>query len=401
LAGHAVSSHGRFAHNQVGRDQLAHNQHNDRFHGVNNFTRNGFNRNAFGKQEAWNQWGRNHWGHGWNNWGNGSGFWTGSVFWPFFWGDVLTSWLWPYAYYDPFWAYGPNFILTSVFWPGPYYGGYYAWPYGHGYAGLSDIYGYGRYGRAVHNNHMGRVTRQPAVPSTNVAETCGGLAPGVTDLPVDRIEEAVRPTADQMTAFEYLKAASSKATEDLKSSCPSEVPLTPVGRLDAMKTRFDAMLQAVQVMRTPLEDFYNSLTDEQKQRFQAIGGGAEQTRGRDELATLCNDQSGSFTQLPLERIDQIIQPTRDQQSALDQLNTTSSKAASELQASCPTGAPSTPGERLDAITKRLNSMIQAADIVRPALESFYASLNDEQKARFNAMGQPQGQTTSQARGRPD
>jgi len=46
-------------------------------------------------------------------------------------------------------------------------------------------------------------------------------------------------------------------------------------------------------------------------------------------------------------------------------------------------------------------MIQAADIVRPALESFYASLNDEQKARFNGMGQPQGQTTSQARGRPD
>jgi LTXXQ motif family protein len=131
---------------------------------------------------------------------------------------------------------------------------------------------------------MGRIPRQPAVPSTNLAETCGGLAPGITDLPVDRIEEAVRPAADQMTAFENLKAASSKATDELKASCPSEVPLTPIGRLDAMKTRFDAMLQAVQVMRTPLEDFYNSLTDEQKQRFQAIGGGAEKTRGRDELA---------------------------------------------------------------------------------------------------------------------
>jgi hypothetical protein len=161
------------------------------------------------------------------------------------------------------------------------------------------------------------------------------------------------------------------------------------------------MLQAVQVMRTPLEDFYDRLTDEQKQRFQAIGGGTEETRGRDELAALCNDQSGSFTQLPLERIDQIIQPTHDQQSALDQLNTASSKAASELQASCPTGAPSAPKDRLDAITKRLNNMIQAVNIVRPALESFYASLSDEQKARFNVMGQPQGQTTSQARDNSD
>src|SRR5215467_8519025 len=108
-----------------------------------------------------------------------------------------------------------------------------------------------------------------------------------------------------------------------------------------------------------------------------------------------------FTQLPLERIDQIIQPTQDQQSALDQLNTASSKAASGLEASCPTGSPSTPGDRLDAITKRLNSMIQAAEIVRPALNSFYASLNDEQKARFNAMGQLQGQNASQARDNSD
>jgi hypothetical protein len=46
-------------------------------------------------------------------------------------------------------------------------------------------------------------------------------------------------------------------------------------------------------------------------------------------------------------------------------------------------------------------MIQAVNIVRPALESFYASLSDEQKARFNVMGQPQGQTTSQARDNSD
>jgi hypothetical protein len=38
--------------------------------------------------------------------------------------------------------------------------------------------------------------------------------------------------------------------------------------------------------------------------------------------------------------------------------------------------------------KRLNAMIQAVNTVRPALNIFYSSLSDEQKARFNVMKQP-------------
>jgi len=38
--------------------------------------------------------------------------------------------------------------------------------------------------------------------------------------------------------------------------------------------------------------------------------------------------------------------------------------------------------------KRLNAMIQAVNTIRPALNNFYASLNDDQKARFNVMQQP-------------
>ena len=38
--------------------------------------------------------------------------------------------------------------------------------------------------------------------------------------------------------------------------------------------------------------------------------------------------------------------------------------------------------------KRLQAMIDAAKTVKPALDSFYASLTDEQKARFNRIGRP-------------
>jgi hypothetical protein len=58
-----------------------------------------------------------------------------------------------------------------------------------------------------------------------------------------------------------------------------------------------------------------------------------------------------------------------------------------MQAACPEDTPLTPPGRLDAMEKRLQSMIDAANIVKPALESFYASLTGEQKARFNRIGQ--------------
>jgi hypothetical protein len=40
--------------------------------------------------------------------------------------------------------------------------------------------------------------------------------------------------------------------------------------------------------------------------------------------------------------------------------------------------------------QRLNAMPEAIKIVQPALESFYGSLSDERKARFNQLGLPQG-----------
>jgi hypothetical protein len=46
----------------------------------------------------------------------------------------------------------------------------------------------------------------------------------------------------------------------------------------------------------------------------------------------------------------------------------------------------TPPGRLAAMEGRLNAMLQALDVVQPALVDFYGSLTDEQKARFNQLG---------------
>ena len=44
-----------------------------------------------------------------------------------------------------------------------------------------------------------------------------------------------------------------------------------------------------------------------------------------------------------------------------------------------------------AMQQRLEAMIEAANIVRPALDDFYASLSNEQKAKFNRLSRQTAQ----------
>ena len=96
------------------------------------------------------------------------------------------------------------------------------------------------------------------------------------------------------------------------------------------------MLQAVQIVRDPLRTFYNSLSDEQKQQFEKTGGGSAKKSTANELSNLCSEESANFTQLPTQAIEQSLKLNSQEKPALDQLSTASSKAATELEKSCPT-----------------------------------------------------------------
>ena len=67
-----------------------------------------------------------------------------------------------------------------------------------------------------------------------------------------------------------MKDASVKAAEGLKVNCPTYQMLTPTGRVEAMEKRLDATLGAVKTVQPALVKFYNSLSDEQKARFNAL-----------------------------------------------------------------------------------------------------------------------------------
>ena len=340
--------------------------------------------------------GGHFWGAGWHRWGRGWGGWAGPVFWPYLYGDVFSFAFWPYDYYDPFWVYGPDFVLVSIFAPGPYFGPDYGYAPDYGYVpGPSDYSGGGQvyYGGAPAGRLDVTKEDRQALAETNAAamESCNGLAPGVSDLPIEQIKKTVRPTGEQLAVLDELQAAALKAQETVKTSCPTAVPLTPVARLDAAEARLDTMIQAVQIVRDPLEQFYDALNDEQKRSFETMGSRRRRkgTAGGN-LAALCNQQSGDVAKLPVDRIEQVVQPNgQQQQDAFNALKQASHDAAEQLQASCPKEVPQSPVARLDAVKTRLEAIVEAMKTIRPKLQDFYTSLSDEQKARFNIMGPAQ------------
>ena len=105
--------------------------------------------------------------------------------------------------------------------------------------------------------------------NTHMAQNC--LAAPVTDVPIDQIRQTVHPTREQQAALDGLIAASSQANDIVEAACPTEPTLSPVGRLDAAEKQYEAVVRAAQVLRSPVEKFYASLSDEQKARFNRLG----------------------------------------------------------------------------------------------------------------------------------
>ena len=318
------------------------------------------------------------------NWHNGGWWWHNRH--PFF---VVIGWFgplwWPYAYWD---------FLDYVFWPYAYD---VFWPYAYDdlYWGLYGPYAYPdpAYVSASSGGGPGiRVARAARANATG-GEVCSDRVPALTDWPIEQISKTVEPDQTQQSALNDVKDATSKALDVLQGACPTDLPSTPTGRLAAMRNRVEVMLQAVGIVRPAIEHFYNSLSDEQKQRFNALAPQTPATRtsraaarGPD-ITQVCGAQAAKGIEMPAQRIEQALHPTAAQRSALDALDDATMKAADLLKANCPADEVLTPPGRVASMEQRLDTMLQAIKTVQPALENFYGTLTDEQKARFNELRQ--------------
>ena len=223
------------------------------------------------------------------------------------------------------------------------------------------------------------------------AELCSGQTAGLTDWPIERIAQTIQPDDAQRAALDQLRDATAKALDILKASCPTELPSTPTGRIAAMQQRLEAMLQAVRTVRPAIETFYQSLSDEQKARFNALGPEDDQgqQQARRDLSQACGERASGIASLPIERIERSVQPNEAQRGALKELEDATVEAVNLLKSECPTYRPLTAVGRLEAMEQRLDAMLRAVQTVQPALERFYSSLSDEQKERFNRLSPAQ------------
>jgi len=300
-------------------------------------------------------------GHGANGWwqhGGGGYGWVGPLFWPF-------------AYYD---------IYDYTIW-----GDYHFWDYGYSdiYAGIFAPYGYDDL--AGYTAQRGRGRSHDRVPS--LAQMCGDDSRDVAGLPIDQIEQAIQPNDAQRAALDELASASIQAAQTIRSACPMQVASTAPGRLAAMQQRIEAMISAVALVRPPLERSYGLLDDEQKARLNAL---AEDERkasaSRASLAQNCAAAQPAAFRWPGSEIEAKLHLDDTQRAALQVVQDATAKAADMLKVTCEPDDVVTPPARLAALAKRLDTMLQAVKLVRPALENFYATLSDEQKAQFEAIG---------------
>ncbi len=301
--------------------------------------------------------------------------WVGPLFWPYAYSDFIDYTFYPYAY-DTFWPYAYDDFYDGMF-------GAYALGYGGTYASVGRPgYGGGAYGG-------GRGSAN--APRSVEADLCSGQTAGLTDWPIERIAQTVEPNDSQRAILDELKDATAKALDLLKAACPTALPSTPTGRIEAMRQRLDAMLQAVRTVRPMVEKFYQSLNDEQKARFNALSpDNPDQQQAQRDLTQVCSDRASGIASLPLERIERAVRPDGAQRSALKELQDATSEAVNLLTSDCPTYRALTPVGRLQAMEQRLDAMLRAVQTVQPALEKFYGSLGDEQKERFNRLSPMEG-----------
>jgi hypothetical protein len=139
-------------------------------------------------------------------------------------------------------------------------------------------------GMMEHRGMMGRpgmMGRQGMGQPFGMRMMCGPHGGRVGEAMLARLEGITQPTAEQRPAFDKLKDAIAKATETVRAACPTERPITPPGRLAAAEKRLSALLDAVRLVRPAMDEYYGSLSDEQKARLyiSRVGRGPEGFRG--------------------------------------------------------------------------------------------------------------------------
>jgi LTXXQ motif family protein len=301
--------------------------------------------------------------NGWWRHGDGGYGWVGPLFWPFPIYDIYDYAIWGDGI--GFWDYGYPDIYAAIF-----------APYGHD--NLAAYTGPGPHGR-----------RHRRVPP--LQQLCGDDSREIAGLAIDQTRQVIQPNEAQRAALDDLVNALTSAAQMIQASCPTQTAFTAPDRLAVMQRRIGAMIQAELAVQQPLGKFYDLLDDEQETRLNALAEDRRKTSAangaKEAPAQGCGAAQPAALQWPADEIEAKLHPNDTQRAALKVLQDANARAFDILTAECQPKDAITPPARLDAVDGRLAAMQRAVYLVSAALEGFYATLSDEQKAQFEAIGQ--------------
>jgi hypothetical protein len=197
------------------------------------------------------------------------------------------------------------------------------------------------------------------------------------DALIERIERAVGPNVSQREALEQLRRALAQAIERIAAACPAAMPTTVAERLKAIQDRIWAMHDALLTIRLPFETFYNSLTDELRQRLRrgelesvGIAAGASEGQGQtiiDRRAPACAEPAAGTA----DRTMQAIAPAahEQQRAGLEALRQRLVPMAQLIAGSCPSDTHlDDPMARFAAAKDRLDVMLFVVMSMSPMLQ---------------------------------
>jgi hypothetical protein len=292
---------------------------------------------------------------GWWQHGDGGYGWVGPLFWPFAYYDIYDYTLWGDGI--GFWGYGYRDIYAAIFTP-------------YGYEDLT------RYMAPPRSRRHGRL------PS--LAQICGDDASEFAGLPIKQIRQAILLSEEQRAALDDLANASVKAAQIIRVACPAEVALTASGRLAAMQQRLEAMKSAISSVTTPFETFYELLDNDQKDKLVEVSGQRAPFAPKVPAAQSCAPPE--VLPWPGSEIEARLHLNDSQRGGLDALQRMSALARNTLNFNCQPDESLAPLDRLATADTRLDAMLDAIKLLRPALDDFLATLSDEQKAQFETIG---------------
>jgi hypothetical protein len=299
---------------------------------------------------------------GWWQHADGGYGWVGPLFWPFAIYDVYDYAIWGDA--SGFWDYGYPDIHTAIF--SPY--------------GPTELTAY------TGSRPPGR--RHRRVPL--VAQLCGDDSRLISEGLIGQLHQTIQPSNEaQRAALEDLATALITAAHMIRATCPAHAALSAPERLSVMQQRVGVMIKAQSTVQPALIKFYDLLDQEQEARLKALAEDRRKTSiangDRDAPAQATGQAQPAAPRWP-DDIETRLRLNDTQRSALKALQEANGTAMGILSARPPEDT-TTPPARLDAVEGRLNAMQQAVYLVSAALEEFYATLSDEQKAQFEAIGQ--------------